>query len=227
MVDRRRYTETKTLQLAWSILALGVGGLGAVFLPGLVGPVTLAGWGAAWLLGLLALGYRERRHWQHLVARSAFEPGPSAGVADLQRTVHGHAVGVSTAVPGLLAGTQTVVSARSTGVDAEFTICLEHVGAEGRDASGDGVATGNPALDGAWIVSGGERNVDRLLSPDVQSALMDVTVPASVTVTGDRVALRVPFTRLSPSELAACAAAVGTIAARVEDVGRPSGSRSG
>ncbi len=227
MVDRRRYTETKTLQLAWSVLVLAVGAIGAVVVPGLVEPVVLVGWGGAWLLGLLVLGYRERRHWRGLVGRSAFERGPSAGIADLQRIVHGHIVGVSTAVPGLLSGTQTVVKASITGVDAEFTITLEQVGADGTSATGEGVATGNPALDETWVVDGGERNVEQLLSADVQSALMDVAVPATVTVTGERVVLRVPFTRLSPAELAACAAAVGTIAERVERVGRPAASRSG
>jgi len=217
MADRRRYTETKTLQFAWSALALAAVGLAFVVAPALVSPVGLVAWGATWLVGLVALAWRERRHWGRLVETSAFERGASAGVADLERVVHGQTVTVSTDVPGVLSRTRTVVAATIDGVDADFTITLEHVG-EGGD--GEGVTTGNPALDGAWVIDGGERNVSLLLSPDVQSALMDVTVPGSATVTGDHVVFRVPFTRLSADELAALARAVAEMAARLEHVGR-------
>jgi hypothetical protein len=217
MVDRRRYTETKTMQFAWSLAALVVGAVAALVDPALVGPVPLLAWGATWLVGLLALGYRERRHWRHLVANSNFERGASAGVADLHQLRHGQSVAVSTDVPGVLSATHTVVSGGIAGVDAQFTITLEHAG-EG--AGDEGVATGNPTLDDAWVIEGGEKNVGLLLSTDVQSALMDVTVPATVTATGERVVLRVPFTRLTAAELAACAEAVAQIARRLERVGR-------
>ena len=224
MADRRRYTETKTLQFAWSALAVLAAGVAVAVAPSVVTPAALVSFGVLWLAGLLVLAWRERLHWRRLVETSAFERGASAGMADLQRIVHGQSVTVSTDVPGLLSRTQTVVSAGIDGVDANFTITLDHVR---EDGEGRGVATGNPALDEAWVIEGGERNVSLLLSPDVQSALMDVTVPGTATVTGDRVVVRVPFTRLSADELAAVARAVAAVAARLEAVGRGNTSPTG
>lgn len=223
MVDRR-YTGTKTLQSGWSVLALAVAGLALAIAPDVVTPPALVAWGGTWLLGLLALGWRERRHWTRLVERSAFERGASAGTADLHRIVEGQSVSVSTNVPGPLSRTHTVVSAGIEGVEADFTITLERVGTGG---NGAGLTTGNPALDEEWVIEGGRRNVGLLLSTDVQSALMDVTVPGTATVTGELVVLRVPFTRLSEDELATCARAVAAVAARLERVGRGRTSPTG
>lgn len=217
MSDRRRYTGTKTLQLAWTALAAVVALAAVAIAPSLVALPGLVVGGGLWLAGLLLLGWRERRHWQGLVATSSFERGGPGATADLQRIVNGHSVTVSTAVPGVLAQTNTVVTAGVEGVDARFTITLDHAAG---DATGTGLTTGNPALDEAWAIEGSSGNVERLLSPDVQSALMDVSVPGSATVTGERVEYRVPFTRLTADELAACARAVAEIGHRLERLGR-------
>lgn len=217
MTDRRALSGTKTLQTAWTVLAL-VGLLAAVaWRPELLDATSLAAGGAVWLAGLLAMGWRERRAWNRLVARSTFERQAPGSMADLQRIVKGHTVTVATDVPGLLSQTHTVVAATVDGVDAAVDIEFDHVGEAGADG---GLETGNPALDEAWVVHGDPSNVELLLSADVQAALMDLTVPATVHVTADRVRLRVPFTRLTPEELAAAAEAVATVAERLERLGR-------
>lgn len=224
MADRRRYTGTKTLQTAWTGLGL-VALAGAVgFRPDLLGAVTLAAGGGCWLLGLLLLGWRERRAWNRLVARSTFERQAPGSKADLQRIVKGHSVTVAMDVPGVLSQTHTVVETAVDGVEARVRIDLTH---EGSGAGDDGLETGNPALDRAWVVEGSSSNVDLLLSPDVQAALMDVRTPATVRVTSDRVTFRVPFTRLTPDELATAATCVGTIAERMEQLGRGPSSPTG
>lgn len=217
MVDRRAATGTKTLQTAWSALALLALGAAAVGRPALIDATTVAAGGGAWLLGLVVLGWRERRAWNRLVAGSGFERQSPGSMADLHRIVKGHTVTVATDVPGLLSQTHTVVATTVEGVDADLRIDLKHVGAGGGDA---GHETGNPALDAAWVIDGSDRNVDLLLSADVQSGLMDVAVPARIEITRTRVTCRVPFTRLTAAELATLAECVATIAERMERLGR-------
>lgn len=224
MPDRRRYTGTKTLQLAWSLVALAAGAAVLVFAPEAVSAPTLAVGGGLWLAGLVALGWHERRRWRRLVSASSFEPGGPGATADLQRIVKGHSITVSTDVPGVLSQTNTVIAAGVTGVDARFTVTLTHVGG---DAATEGLTTGNEALDEAWVVEGAPKNVTLLLTADVQSALMDVSVPGTATVTAERVEFRVPFAALSADELATCARVVAEVAERLERVGRGEQSPTG
>lgn len=224
MPDRRRYTGTKSLQLAWSVVCVLAGAAIAQFAPGQIRTPGLLAVGGLWLAGLLALGWRERRQWRGIVATSSFEPGGPAATADLQRIVSGTSVTVATTVPSLLSQTHTVVRAGVTGVDASFTVEMHH---RGGGVSGEGISTGNEAIDEAWVLEGSPKNVRLLLSTDVQSALMDVSVPGTVTVTGERVTIRIPFTALSADELAASASAVATIADRLEQVGRGDRSPTG
>ena len=88
------------------------------------------------------------------------------------------------------------------------------------DGADEGLTTGNPALDDRYVIEGSPKNVKVLLSPDVQSALMDVEVPGEFVVTGKRVVYRVPFTRLTPNELGLAAEAVAVVAERLERMGR-------
>lgn len=217
MVEWRVYTGTKTLQTAWTVLGFVALALALVLRPDAIDLVALAGGGGVWLLGLLLLGWRERRAWNRLVANSTFKRQSPGSMADLHRIVKGHSVTVQTNVPGLLSQTQTVLAARVEGVDATVGIELTH---EGSDAGDDGVETGNPALDDAWVIHGSEGNVEALLSADVQSALMDVTVPVRFSVRAERVEARVPFTRLTPAELATLATCTATIVERMERLGR-------
>ncbi|MHB9288652.1 hypothetical protein ACKVMT_16600 [Halobacteriales archaeon Cl-PHB] len=223
MADRRQYTGTRTLQLLWSA-GVVVGTLGYAVMAAapltevLARPVVLVGASGAWLLGLFVLAWRDRRHWRKLVAHSDFDQGSGPSTADLQRIVKGHSVTVATTVPALLGQTHTEIRAGVEGVDASFTIRLEHRGDE--DASDEGLETGNPALDSQYVIEGSAKNVKLLLSTDVQSALMDVETPGECLVTGDHVVYDVPFTRLSAGELARNAEAVAVLAERLEEIGR-------
>jgi hypothetical protein len=81
------------------------------------------------------------------------------------------------------------------------------------------MTTGDDSLDERYVIDGSASNVNRILSQDVRSALMDIQTPGECTVTGETVTFEVPFTTLSPRELDVIAEAVVTIAKRVETVG--------
>jgi hypothetical protein len=220
MDERRRYTGTQRLQIAWSLGIVVIVGLvlGASQTTGLpVSPlvVTLA-LSVVWLVGLGTLGFRERRQWNRMVDQSSFtrQVGPHA--ADLEKIVEGRSVTVSTTVPGLVSQTHTEISANVTGVDASFSVEFERIENGSR---GGGVTTGDDSLDERYLIEGSASNVDRILSPDVRSALLDIQTPGVCTVTGETVTFEVPFTNLSQGELDSIAEAVVTIAERVETVG--------
>lgn len=215
MADRRRYTATKTLQAGWTGVLVVVAALLAVSGPvpavGIVGGV-----GLCWIGGLLALGFREHRHWRALLAASAFDPGPGGHTADLQRIIQGQSVTVTSDVAGLLAPEHTQVRASVEGVDASFTVRI--VDTELTD--NEGVTTGDGALDERFVITGAEGNVAALLTESVRDALLAVDTPGTYTIRADRVVYDVPFTRLSADELDAAGDAVATLAARLETVGR-------
>ncbi|MFC7134634.1 MULTISPECIES: hypothetical protein [Salinibaculum] len=215
MADRRRYTGTKTLQTGWTALAVLV--LAVLTVTDALSPLLLVGGvGGAWVLGLVVLGLRERRHWQRLTAASSFDEGMEAHTSDLQQIIEGQSVTVTTDVSGILSQAHLEVRATVEGVDASFTIRIE---ADGAGAEG-GVATGHPDIDDRFVVRGKEGNVAALLSEDVQSALLAVETPGVVTVTGEAVTYDIPFTRVTVEELDAAGATVATMAARLESIGR-------
>jgi len=219
MTDRRPYTGTQTLQVLWSGLALVVVvGLG-VLAPGeglLSSPVAFVVPVVLWFVGLIALGVRERRHWQRLVANSSFQRQTGPRESDLERIVGGHTVRVATRFAGLFSGTHTAVSAPVEGVDASFTIRITHRSVADDDA---GLTTGNDPLDERYVIEGTEANIARLLSTDVQEALLAVETPGTWTVTGEQVEYDVPFTRLTPAELETIGEAVAVVAERLETLG--------
>lgn len=221
MAERRRYTGTQRLQIAWSLgivvmvgLVLGINQTTAMPVSPVLATLVLS---VLWLVGLALLGFRERRQWNTMVDRSSFtrQVGPHA--ADLEKIVDGRSVTVSTTVPGLFSQTHTEISTNVTGVDASFTVEFERI--ENGEASG-GVTTGDDSLDGRYAIDGSASNVDRILSSDVRSALLDIGTPGVCTVTGETVTFEVPFTTLSQGELDAIAEAVVSIAERVETVGK-------
>lgn len=220
MAERRRYTGTQRLQIAWS-LALALA-LGIVFcidrtagLP--VSAVVLVLLiSVAWFVGLGGLGFRERRQWNRMVSASSFSRQAGPHTADLEQIVDGRSVTVSTAVPGPFSQTYTELRTSVAGVDASFTVQFSH---EDAPAPGHGITTGNEQFDDQFAIEGSEQNVNRILSPDVRSALLDIDTPGVCTVTGEHVSYEVPFTSLSAEELDVIADALVVIAARVEDVG--------
>jgi hypothetical protein len=214
MKDRRRYTGTKTLQTGWTVLVFAVAvvlSVGDVFPP----LVTVAGTGGVWVLGLVAFGLRDRRHWQRLIAASTFDAGLAAHESALQKIVRGQSVSVTTDVPGVLSQAHLVIRANVEGVDASFTIRIEDAGSTKRD----GVVTGDDTLDARFTIRGKQANVAAVLTDDVRNALLAVETPGVFTVTGDVVTYEIPFTTVSVDELDDAAEAAAALAVRLEELG--------
>ena len=128
------------------------------------------------------------------------------------------AAGIGSAVLAVDAPTATDRVELSTTAEASTdTITVRHVGPDGTAAGG--LTTGNPDLDDRFVFEGNERNVTLLLTPDVQAALMDLDVPATIEATSDQVVCDVPFTTVTPNELRAAADAVVEVVERLERVG--------
>ena len=213
MADWRRYTGTKTLQMIWTVVVFAAVAVAEVLLSVSGTPLVAVGGGLAWVVGLVVLGLRDRRHWNRMVEASTFESDPGAHTADLQKIIQGQSVTVKTDVSGILAQAHTRVRANVEGVDASFKIRIRDVGAAG---DGAGLTTGNDALDDRFAIEGSAENVKALLSTEVQAALMDVETPGEFTVTATHVDYEMPFTRLSGDELDAAGRAVAIMAARIE-----------
>ena len=215
MADRRRYTGTKTLQAGWTLLVLVA--TVVIELLGLVPTVvSVGGASACWIVGLVTLGLRERRHWNSAVGESSFDRGPSGHTADLQQIVLGKSVTVTTDVPGLLTPEHTEFRAPVEGVDASFTVHITDT----ELADSDGLTTGVDALDERFVITGAEGNVSALLTEQVRDTLLAVDAPGTYTIMPDRVLFEVPFTRLKSDELAAGGKAVAVLAKRLESVGQ-------
>jgi hypothetical protein len=215
MTDRRRYTGTKTLQTGWTALVFVA--TVALSFAGLRSPlVTVAGAGGIWVVGLVVLGLRDRRHWSQLSAASSFDAGIETHTSDLQKILHGQSVTVNTDVPGLLSQAHLFVRANVEGVDASFTIRIE----DAASADRAGVTTGDEALDDRFAIRGKEGNVAAVLTDDVREALLAVETPGVFTVTGDAVVYELPFTQVTAAELDAAGDAAAAIAAQLEAIGR-------
>lgn len=216
----RRHTGTQRLQLGWSLVCLLL--LGSITVVdtatglSVLSPLSLGGLGIAWVLGLMTLGFRERQQWNAMVEASAFSRQYGPQTSDIETIMQGRSVTASTTVPSLFAQTHTQIKTGVTGVDASFSVTVE---VDDTGESPGGVSTGNEELDDRFRIEGSRQNVERILSPAVQSALVDIRVPGVCTVTGDAVRFTVPFTNLSPEELETLGDLVVTIAERVEEVG--------
>lgn len=220
MTERRQYTGTQRLQIAWSLGIVAVALVVAAIdlttgLPvsSLV-PVLIIS--VLWLVGLASLGFRDRRQWNRMVEESAFDRQAGTNTADLERIVEGRSVTISTSLPGPLSQTHTELTTSVAGVDASFSVEVRQRADEG---VAGGVTTGHEQFDERFVVEGKEQNVTRILTPEVRTALLDVRTPGVCTVTGDAVSYEVPFTNLSPEELDTIAEALVVVATRVEDVG--------
>ena len=216
MTDWRRYTGTQRLQVGLTILAAVVVLLVGVIPFPIDAAVAIIGVAILWFVGLLALGFRDRRHWNRMVEHSSFDVGGGTRETDLERLLGDRSVYVEANMPTPLSQTHTEISAPVEGVDARFTVQFVY---DERDASG-GVETGIEELDARFRIEGREENVSKLVSPDVASALLDVETPGTCTVTGERVTYEVPFTRLSAAELDTLSDAVVELARQVEAVGK-------
>lgn len=219
MADRRQYTGTQRLQMAWTVLTLAILGGSVQFPVGIEQPVVVTAVGIWWILGLVALGLRERRHWKRLVEQSSFEEGRGTRATDLEKLLGDRSVYVEANMPGPFSQTHTELMTRIEDVDASFTVTLTCVTSGGTT---NGIQTGTDELDERFVIRGREGNVRRILSPAVQAALLDVETPGTCTITGKTVVYDVPFTRLSVEEVETIADAVVTLARQVEAVGEAS-----
>jgi len=152
-----------------------------------------------------------------MVSRSSFDRDGGTRSADLEKLLQGRSVIVSTTVPSLFSQTHTEISVPVEGVNASFTISVHNVGTGGTNS---GITTGNETLDERFVIEGSEQNIAKLLSADVQAALMDIETPGTCTITGERVIYVVPFTRLSATELETISDGLIAIAERLESIGQ-------
>lgn len=220
MADWRRHTGTKSLQTGWTLLILGLAAILEFALPiGVPTEMTIGGAGFLWILGLVLLGLQDRRSWNRMVEKSTFEADPGVHTADLQKIIKGQSVTVSTDISGALAQAHTHLRATIDGVDASFTIRIRAGASVETDR---GLTTGNDAIDQRFVIEGTTENVQALLSPDVQAALMEVETPGTFTVTAEDVVYEIPFTRLTGDELDTAGRAVAIMADRIEAVGKGS-----
>jgi hypothetical protein len=215
MADRRRYTGTRLLQVTWTALVVVVIAVVESMLSGLApAAVTVGGGSVLWLVGLVTLGMRERRHWTQLMAASSYDRALAGHTADFQTIVGGKSVTATTDVAGLFSTEHTRIRAPVEGVDASFRVRI----ADDELADADGLRTGVEALDGRFTISGSESNVAAILTEDVRDALLAVDAPGTYTVSPDRVVFEVPFTHVTAGELEAAGTAVAVLALRVEAV---------
>jgi hypothetical protein len=216
MTEWRRFTGTPRAQLIFTagsgvLLLAAIATLAPDFgvLPVVAAVVT------AWLLGLVGFGLREYLQWNRLVENSEFERQRGPRENDLHKIIGGHSVTVTTDLDSPVGQTHAWVSAPVNDVDATFTVRFSTEDDRG------GVRTGNEDIDARYSIQGSRENVDRLLTPDVQMALMDAATPGTVTVSGDRVTYEIPFTQLTPAELSAATDVVVTLVDRVEALAQP------
>lgn len=227
MTDRRRFTGAQRLQFLWSFAVIAFALLAGLVV-GRDGPVSrpaiLIGCVVVWFVGQFLIGVRERRHWNAMVESSSFQRLSGTQPGDLERIVRGRSVVVSTRLSGVLSQARTVVGTSVDGVEASFTV---RIASRSIADSPDGITTGNDVLDERFVIEGRQGNVEKLLSTDVQRALMDVETVGRCSITGDRVEYVVPFTRLSAEELDTIADTVVTLAERLEAVAAAQSAESG
>jgi hypothetical protein len=218
MGDRRRYTGTQMLQAMWTVFALFVGAI-IQFLQPIVGgmfqPVVFLTVSGLWIAGLIVIALYDRYQWNQMVAGSSFQSDTSTRLADLESLKGGRSVVAVTNIPDMLSQTHMELRTPIEGVGASFTIQLTYV----EDGSTeDGLQTGNDHLDDSFVIRGTRENVSQLLSPEIQSQLMEIETPGTFTITGEAVEYEIPFTRLSPTELETIADVSLALAQRIEQL---------
>jgi len=172
-----------------------------------------------WLLGVVLFRRGERLAWKRLRTNSPFSAQREGQHRPaLQNEYKRKTITVDVVDRGRLRQQGVRVEAILDGLSKPLALELRYVGSGGRE---EGIRTGNDALDEQFVlmVEAGS-NLREVFDPEVQSALMDISIPGTLRVTNERVVYDVPFTRIRPDELGAVARAVATIAARLERLAR-------
>jgi len=233
MTFLRQYLGVRHWILVWTLVVAGGGGFAIqrfdaqrvvrevapefATYAGLPTQITLVV--VIWLLGVVLLRRGERLAWTRLRRNSPF----SAQREDrrrppLQNEYKRKTITVDVIDRGLVRQQGVRVETLLDGLSKPLALELRYVGSGGRE---EGIRTGNDALDEQFVltVEAGS-NLREVFDPEVQSALMDISIPGTLRVTNERVVYDVPFTRVRPDELGAIARAVATIAARLERLAR-------
>jgi hypothetical protein len=213
------FAGRKTVAFAWTVAiaiatAVWVFGTG----PAVIGSVTTIGAiaGVLWFLGLATLRQRAKRHWLRTAATGEFSPQANerGTYPALQATIRGRIVTSVASAPSLFADDHTIVKTSVSNVKRPVDIRGRHVGS---GASDRGPTVSNPTLDDSFVFAGSTLALlPEVLSPEVQSALMDLRVPGTLHVSDGAVSYEVPFTRLSAPQLRRCGHVVATIAVEME-----------
>lgn len=217
----RRYLGERHRLLLWTLLAVG-GGAAALtrFEAELTAyadrPVLIGAAAGLWLVGVLIVRRRERRAWRRLVTDTPFEPQHDGDVRrpPLQRSLKGNTITAEPVGRGLVRQNGIRVKAIVDGVTEPIDVSITYVGNGGE---GSGVRTGNDALDEQFVfeVDAGS-NLGEVFDAEVQSALMDVSIPGTLRIEQQSVRYDIPFTRVRPDELGTVSKTVATVAARIE-----------
>ncbi|QSG08449.1 hypothetical protein [Halapricum desulfuricans] len=221
MTRLRRYLGERHRLLAWTLLIAG-GGWVALreYPPELAAyadrPTAVAVLSGVWLAGVLVVRRRERRAWRRLIEATPFEPQHDGGLRrpPLQRSLKGNVITAEPVARGLVRQRAVRVEATAGGVTEPIDVVLTYVGSGGTDR---GVQTGTDVLDEQFVfeVTSGS-NLASVFDAEVQSALLDVSIPGELGIDGRHVSYEIPFTRVRPSELGAVSKAVATVTARME-----------
>ncbi|MEF8827141.1 MAG: hypothetical protein V5A27_12505 [Halapricum sp.] len=217
----RRYLGERHRLFLWTLLTVG-GGAAALtrFETELAAyadrPVLIGAAAGLWLVGVLIVRRRERRAWRRLVADTPFEPQHDGDVRrpPLQRSLKGNTITAEPVGRGRVRQNGIRVEAIVDGVTEPIDVSITYVGSE---AEGRGVRTGNDALDEQFVfeVDAGS-NLGEVFDAEVQSALMDVSIPGTLRIEQQSVRYDIPFTRVRPDELGTVSKTVATVAARLD-----------
>lgn len=233
MTRLRRYLGERHRLFLWTLL---IGGSGALVVqrvdvqqavaqidPELTAyatqPIQIGAIVTVWLLGALVVRRGERKAWQRLLAHSPFEAQNDEGrLPPLQQKRKRKTITAEPIGRGRLRQDGIRVQTIVDGVSRSLDVRLRYVGSGGGE---EGIRTGNKALDDQFVLTV-ETGSDlrQVFNPEVQSALMDITVPGRVRIQQHRVTYDIPFTRVRPEELGTAREAVATIAARLETLAK-------
>lgn len=220
MTRLRRYFGERHRLLVWTLLLAGGGWVALTEFERTLAtyadrPTAIAALAGVWLSGVLVVRRRERRAWRRLIDETPFEPQHEGDRRPpLQRSLKGNVITAESVGRGLVRQRGIRVEATAGGVTEPIDVTLTYVGSGGTER---GIRTGTDALDERFVfeVDAGS-NLASVFDAEVQSALLDISVPGRLRIDGRHVSYEVPFTRVRPSELGTISKTVATIAARIE-----------
>ncbi|MFW6018165.1 MAG: hypothetical protein ACOCPX_05035 [Halapricum sp.] len=221
MTRLRRYLGERHRLLVWTLLVASGGWVALTeFSSELAAyadrPTVIAALVSVWLAGVLVVRRRERRAWHRIVEETPFEPQHDGGGRrpPLQRSLKGNVITAEPVGRGFFRQRGIHVEATAGGVTDPIDVTLTYVASGGTER---GIRTGTDALDEQFVfeVDAGS-NIASVFDAEVQSTLLDISLPGRLRIDGRHVAYEIPFTRVRPEELGTVSRAVATVTARME-----------